>query len=154
MLATRRCRRSAGISAHSSSRAWQSSPKFWDGLSIPAIAQPNLSKICSVGLKYSDLEGCSILVTLPCWRKSRTTRAWWGVALSWYIVSGISLKYCLANGTKVFRRAYRWGICRGAQEAIWHQYEKLPRRVLNHHQLGPYKPSTFAGSTLQVNDIP
>ena len=50
--------------------------------------------------------------------------------------------------------AHWWGICRGAQEAIWHHGEKLPRRVPNHHQLGPYEPSTFAGSAHQVNDIP
>ena len=43
---------------------------------------------------------------------------------------------------------------RGAQEAIWHHCEKLPRRVLNHYQLGPYKPGAFAGSAHQVNDVP
>ena len=36
-------------------------------------------------------------------------------------------------------RVHWWGICRGAQKAIWHHYEKLPRRVPNCHQLGPYK---------------
>ena len=42
----------------------------------------------------------------------------------------------------------------GAQDPIWHHCEKLPRRVLNHHQLGHYKPGTFAGSAHQVNDVP
>ena len=51
-------------------------------------------------------------------------------------------------------RAHWWGICRGAHEAIWHQCEKLPRLVSNHHQLAPYKPSTFAGKAHHVNDVP
>ena len=34
MLATRHCRHFTGISAHLSSRAWWSSPRFWGGLSI------------------------------------------------------------------------------------------------------------------------
>ena len=55
--------------------------------------------------------------------------------------------------TKCPSRAHRWGICRGAQEAIGHHWEKLPRRVPNHHKLGPYKPGTFAGSVHQVNDV-
>ena len=75
MLDTRRCRRSVGISARLSSRAWQSSPRFLDGLSIPVTARPNSSQIWSMGLQSGDLAGCSILVTLPCWRKSRTTPA-------------------------------------------------------------------------------
>ena len=45
-------------------------------------------------------------------------------------------------------------ICFGAQDPIWHHCEKLSRRVLNHHQLGHYKPGTFAGSAHQVNDVP
>ena len=43
-------------------------------------------------------------------------------------------------------RAQRWGICLRARGAIGPHYEKLPWCVLNHHQLGPYKPGTFAGS--------
>ena len=42
-------------------------------------------------------------------------------------------------------RAHQWDT-RGLQEAIWHHIEKSPRQVPNHHQLGPYKPGTFAGS--------
>ena len=42
-------------------------------------------------------------------------------------------------------RAHRLGICREPQEAIWHHCEKLLRCVPNHHQLGSYKPGTFAG---------
>ena len=50
-------------------------------------------------------------------------------------------------------RSQWWGICRGAQEAIWHHCKELLRYVPNHHQLGPCKPSTFAGSTHLVNAI-
>ena len=84
MLATRHCRRSTGISAHLSSRAWWSSPRIWGGMSILVIASPNSSQICSMVLQSSDLADCSILATLPCRRKSGTTRAWWGVALSYW----------------------------------------------------------------------
>ena len=82
ILATRRWRRCTGICAHLSSRAWRSSSRFWGGLSIELIARPNSSQICSMGLQSGDLGGCSIFVTLPCCRKSRTTLARWGVALS------------------------------------------------------------------------
>ena len=40
------------------------------------------AQICSMGLQSGDLAGCSILLMLPWWRKSRTTRAWWGLVLS------------------------------------------------------------------------
>ena len=50
MLATRRCRQSTGISAHLSSRAWRSSPRFWGGLSILVVAWPDSSHLCSMGL--------------------------------------------------------------------------------------------------------
>ena len=56
--------------------------------------------------------------------------------------------------TKCPCRAHWWGICRGAQQAIQHHCDKLPRCVPNHHQHGPYKPGTFAESAHQVNDIP
>ena len=82
ILATRRWRRCTGICAHLSSRAWRSSSRFWGGLSIELIARPNSSQRCSMGLQSGDLGGCSIFVTLPCCRKSRTTLARWGVALS------------------------------------------------------------------------
>ena len=80
--ATRRWRRCTGICAHLSSRAWRSSSRFWGGLSIELIARPNSSQRCFIGLQSGDLGGCSIFVTLPCCRKSRTTLARWGVALS------------------------------------------------------------------------
>ena len=67
-LATRHCWRSIGISAHVSSRAWRSSPRIWGGLSILVIARPIISQTCSMGWQSGDLAGCSILVTLPCWR--------------------------------------------------------------------------------------
>ena len=82
ILATRRWRRCTGICAHLSIRAWRSSSRFSGGLSIELIARPNSSQRCSMGLQSGDLGGCSILVTLPCCRKSRTTLARWGVALS------------------------------------------------------------------------
>ena len=82
ILATRRWRCCTGICAHLSSRAWQSSSRFWGGLSIELIARPNSSQRCSMGLQSGDLGGCSIFVTLPYFRKSRTTLARWGVALS------------------------------------------------------------------------
>ena len=65
-----------------SSRAWRSSSRFWGRLSIELIARPNSPQRCSMGLQTGDLGGCSIFVTLPCCRKSRTTLARWGVALS------------------------------------------------------------------------
>ena len=82
ILATRCWRRCTGICAHLSSRAWRSSSRFWCGLSIELIARPNSSQRCFMGLQSGDLGGCSIFVTLPCCRKSRTTLARWGVALS------------------------------------------------------------------------
>ena len=71
MLATRHCRYSTWISAHLSSRAWRSSPRFWVGLSILVIAWTNQSETCSMGLQSSDLVGWFIVVTFPCCRKSR-----------------------------------------------------------------------------------
>ena len=82
ILATRRWRRCTGICPHLSSRAWRSSSRFWGGLSIELIARTNSSQRCSMGLQSGNLGGCSIFVTLPCCRKSRTTLARWGVALS------------------------------------------------------------------------
>ena len=82
ILATRRWRRCTRICAHLSSRAWRSSSRFWGGLSIELIARPNSSQRCPIGLQSGNLGGCSIFVTLPCCRKSRTTLAQWGVALS------------------------------------------------------------------------
>ena len=82
MLATRCCRRSRRISVHLSSRSWRSSTRFWGGLSILVIGWPNLSQIYFMGLQSGDLAGWSILVMMPCWRKSRTIQARWGVALS------------------------------------------------------------------------
>ena len=55
--------------------------------------------------------------------------------------------------TKCSWRARQWGVCRATPEVIWHHCAKLPKRVPNHHQLGPYKPGTFAGSAHQVNDV-
>ena len=50
MLDTRHCRRLAGISAHLSSRAWRSSPRFCGGFSILMSARPNKSQVCAMGL--------------------------------------------------------------------------------------------------------
>ena len=88
ILATRRWRRCTGICAHLSSRAWRSSSRFWGGLSIELIARPNSSQRCSMGLQSGDLGGCSIFVTLPCCRKSRTTLARWGVVVVPEIMPG------------------------------------------------------------------
>ena len=82
ILATRRWMRCTGICAHLRSRVWRSSSRFWGRLSIELIARPNSSQRCSMGLQLGDLGGCSIFVTLPCCKKSRTTLARWGVALS------------------------------------------------------------------------
>ena len=84
ILTTRRWRRCTVICAHLSSRAWRSSSRFWGGLSIELIARPNSSQRCSMGLQSGDLGGCSIFVTLPCCRKSKTTLARWGVVLSYW----------------------------------------------------------------------
>ena len=59
MLASSHCRRSTGISAHLSRRAWRSSPRFRGGLSILVIARPNSSQIYSMALQSGDLAGCS-----------------------------------------------------------------------------------------------
>ena len=78
MLATRHCRYFIGISANLSIRVWWSSPWFWGRLYILVIAQPSSPQYAYGGLQSGDLAGCSILVMLPCWRKSRTTQAWHG----------------------------------------------------------------------------
>ena len=101
MLTTRHWKRSTGISPCLSSRAWQGSPRFWGGSSILVIARPNSSQVCSMGMRPGDLAGCYILVTFPCWREARNTRARWGVVLSL-----VSPKCWVANWTKVFRRRF------------------------------------------------
>ena len=53
MLTARCYMRSAGISAHLSSRAWRNSPRFWGGMSILVIARPNSSQICSMQAAWS-----------------------------------------------------------------------------------------------------
>ena len=158
MLAARRCRCSIGIYDHFSLRAWRSSPRFRGGLSL--LVHGPIHPKC-------DLWGCSLAILQA--------------ALSWWCCpaegnqglpeQGKVWRYCLDIGscprnatwqtalkcfTKYPCRAHQWGICQGAQEAIWHHYEKLRRHVLNHHQLGPYKPGTFAASAHQVHvdDIP
>ena len=50
-------------------------------------------------------------------------------------------------------KAHQGGICRGAQEVIWHHCERLPRCMPNHYKLGPYKPGTFASSAHQANEV-
>ena len=82
MLATRRHRRSTGISAYVSSRICRSLPRCWGRLSMQVIALPNSSQICSMGLQSGNLAGCTILETLPRWRQLRTTQAQGYVALS------------------------------------------------------------------------
>ena len=126
MRAARRCRRSTGISAHSSSRSWGSSPRFWGGLSILVIAWPNSSQICYKVLQSGDLAGCPILVTLPSWRKSRTNRGRWAVALSPLVSSRYARCAARQMALRCFAkcpcRAHWWCtcICRGAKEAFWH----------------------------------
>ena len=156
ILATRRCRRSTGISAHLSSRAWRSAPNSGADCPYWRLHDP-------IHPKYA-LWDCSqaILKVAPSWwrrlaegnqglpehgevwhyrhgRENYPRNAAWQMALR-----------CL---TKCPCRAHRWGICWGAQEAIWHHCEKLLRYVLNHHQLGPYTPSNFAGSVYLVKDV-
>ena len=157
ILATRRWRRCTGICAHLSSRAWRSSSRFWGGLSIELIVQPNSSERCSVGLQLGDLGGCSIFVTLPCRRKSRTTLARWGVALlldSGSCPRNNAWQMALRCFAKCPYRAHRWDIRQVAQEGIWRYCGKLPIHGPNHHQLGPYAPGTQAGSPHQVNGVP
>ena len=111
------------------------------------------------------LWGCSLAIL-------QAAPSWWGSPADgnqglsehcevWY--------YCLGSGSyprnaawqmalrrfaKCPRRPHQWSICLGAQWAIWHHCEKLHRHVQSHHQLGLYKSGTFAGSALQVNDVP
>ena len=139
MLDTRRCRRCTGISAHLSSRAWRSSPRFWVGLSIGVITRPNSSQICSIGLQSVDLVDCFILVTLCCWRKSNDVIVLVAVAIPEMLPG--KWHYGVLQNTSVELTGQR------AHEGIWHHCEKFPRRVPNHHQLGPSKPGTFAGSS-------
>ena len=157
ILATRRWRRCAGICAHLSSRAWQSTSRFWGGLSIELIARPNSSQRCSMGLQSAILEAAPSLWHCPAvgnrglplhdeeWRchldsGSCPRNNAWQMALR-----------CFA---KCPYRAHRWDIRQGAQEGIWRYCGKLPIRGPNHHQLGPYEPGTLAGSAHQVNGIP
>ena len=108
-----------------------------------------------MGLQSGDLAGYSVWVTLPCWRKSRTTRAWWRYRLgSSSYPRNAAWQMVLRCFAKCPCRAHHWGISRGVQETIWHHCEKHPRHVPKHHQLGPCKPDTFAGSAHQVSDIP
>ena len=120
MLATRRCRCSTWISVHLSCRAWRRSARFWGELSILVIALPNSFQICSMGLQSGDLVGCSILMTLPSWRKSRTTLARWG---SGSYPRNAAWQMALRCFTKCPCRSHRWGICWGAQWAIWYHCE-------------------------------
>ena len=153
ILATRRWRRCTGICAHLSSRAWRSSSRFWGGLSIELIARPNSSQRCSMGLQSGDLGDCSIFVTLPCCRKSRTTE--WRCHLdSGSCPRNNAWQMALRCFAKCPYRAHRWDIRQGAQEGIWRYCGKLPIRGPNHHQLGPYEPGTLAGSAHQVNGVP
>ena len=62
-------RRSTRISAHLSSRVWRRSTRFWGRLSILVVASPNSSQICSMGLHSGDLAGCSVAMTMLCWKK-------------------------------------------------------------------------------------
>ena len=103
-------------------RAWRSSPRLRSGLSILVIARPNSSQICSMRLQSRDLAGCSILVTLPWRRKSRSNRAYgvwcyrlcsgsyprntaWQMALRWF--------------PKYPCRAHWWGSTRGNLAPPW-----------------------------------
>ena len=157
MLATRRCRCSTGIFAHLSSRAWRSSPIFWGGLSILMIARLKSSQIF--------LWGCSLAI-LPaaqswghCLAEGNIGLPEQGEVWRYHLGSGsyprnIAWQMALRCFAKCPCRANRSGFCQGAHEMIWHHCEKLSRRVPNHHQLGPYKPVTFAGSAHQVNNVP
>ena len=110
------------------------------------------------------LWGCSLVIL-------QTAPSWWRCPAEGYQglpKHGQVWRYRLGSGnyqrnvvwqialrcfTKCLCRAHWWGIFWGAPEAIWYHREKLPRRVLNHHQLGLCKPVIFAGTTHQVNDI-
>ena len=70
MRATRHCRRLKEFLPIYP--AWRSSPSFWGRLFIMVIARHNSSQLFSKGLQSGDFMGCSILVRLPCWRKSTT----------------------------------------------------------------------------------
>ena len=157
MLATTHCKCSTGISAHLSTKAWRSSLWFWGGLSTLVIAWFNSPQICFMGMQSGDLAGCSILGTLPCWRKSRTT--WAGEVWRYRLGSSsyprnAAWQMAIRCFAKWPCKGHQWGICCGAQEVIWHHCEKFPQSVLNHHQLGSYKPGPFAKSAHQVNDVP
>ena len=129
IFATGPCMRFTRIFAHLSSKAWRNSPRFCDRLSILLIARPNSSQICSIGLQSGDLAGCSILVKLPCWRKSRYTRSQWGVPLSPVGEHKRRFGTTVKSSPDVYRTTTSW-------------------------EPKPYKPGTFAGSAHQVNDEP
>ena len=133
MLATRRCR----LSTEVSSRVWRISPRFWGGLSILVIAQPNSSQVCSMGLQSGDLAGCSILVRCFAEGLPEHREVWrYGLGSGSY-PRNAAWKMALRCFAKCPCTAYQWGICRGAQEAIWHHCKMLPRLVPNHHRLRP-----------------
>ena len=106
------------------------------------------------------LWGCSLAIL-------QAAPSWWRCSAEWN--QGLSehggVAYHLGSGnyprnaawqmslrcfTKCPCRAHQWSICRGAQETVWYHCEKFPRRVLNHHQLGPYNTGTVAGSAHQM----
>ena len=131
---------STGISTHLSIRAWWSSPKFWGGLSILVIVWPNSSQYV--------LWGCSLAIL-------QAALSWWrcpaagnqglpehGELRRYHFGSSsypqnATCQMTLRCFTKCPCKAHLQGIWKGAQEAIWHLCDKLPRCVPNHHQLGP-----------------
>ena len=148
MLVTMRCRHSTGISAHLPSSPWRRSPIFWGGLSILVIAQPIHPKYVLWGCKSGDLAGCSMLMTLPCWRKSRTTPSWWGVA------------YHLVSGSCPWKAAWQMVLryfaqCEVSGEVSVGEHKRRFGTIVKSSRdvcTGP--PPAFAGSAHQVNNVP
>ena len=158
MLATKHCGHSTGISAHLSSRAWRSSPRFRDRLSILTIVWPNFIPNMFYGVAVWRCCRLHYLGDVALLKEIKDYPSMLRCGVIVLVAVVIPKKLPGTNSTKVFLkktfRPHQWGICRGAQEVIWHLCEKLPRHVTNHHQLGPYKPGTFVGSAHQVNNIP
>ena len=155
MLVTIRCKHSRGISAHLPSAwlggapqgSWACCPYWWLQSPIHVLWGYNLAILQAAPSWWrcpaDENQGLPKHNEVKCYRLgsgSYPQNAAWQIALRCF--------------SKYPCRPHRWGICWDAAEAIWHQCEKFPRHIPKHHQLGPYKTGTFAGSALQVNIVP
>ena len=88
------------------------------------IERPSSSQICFIRLQPGDLAGCSILVTLPYWRKQRMPEVW---------------LYRLGSGSYYQNAAWQMALRCFANAPV----ELTGEVSVAPHQLGTYKAATF-----------